>query len=202
MNVNKDNNNPRLLNPQITNSTLSIIKTDTNLILIDDWLKEIFKDLKYLIRISVICIIFLIISIILDYTIIGIISLIIIIMLISPVIFLFLSKYTKKTEWNLSKPSSIITYKQVLPRNKLLNELKFSYIKYIFYQVCWDKYILSFFMDSSEEVLICKINSKEYCQDLGILIANFIKKPLYYKLPHNDGLVFIFDPKIDINSSS
>ncbi len=201
MNEKNDKNNLRHKLSEITDKAISILKNDTNLTIKVDWSKETLGELIFIIGMSSLALTFMIIFMILDDIIGGFICLIIILIFTLPLIPSFFRNYKKITEWNFNTQLTEITYSQVLLRNKLLEQLNFSYIKYIYYQVSWDEYILSFFLDSSKEVLICGMSSKKDCEDLGILIANFINKPLYYRHPHNDGSNFIFDPKIDENNS-
>jgi len=103
---------------------------------------------------------------------------------ISPFFILYLFYRNKTKEWRLDKQSNEIIYDQLTPSKKSLNTLSFSEIEYLIYtNYKWGSpavsmYSLLFHLKNMEEVQIF-LGKKEKCEELGIIMVDFLEKPLY-----------------------
>jgi len=114
----------------------------------------------------------------------GILFLTIFFFFISHFFVLYLFYKNRKKEWRLDKQSNEIIYDQLTPSKKSLRTLNFSEIEYLIYtNYKWGSpavsmYSLLFHLENMVEVKIF-VGRKEKCEELGIIMANFLEKPLY-----------------------
>ena len=103
---------------------------------------------------------------------------------ISPFFILYLFYRNRTKEWILDRQSHKIIHNQLTPSKKSLKQLSFSEIEYLIYtNYKWGAhtasiYSLKFHLNNMEEVQIF-VGFKDKCEELGIIIAEFLEKPLY-----------------------
>lgn len=108
------------------------------------------------------------------------------IMTIPFIVISFLYKI-RNVKWDIDKESQIASYIKVSPRYKLLKEVKFSEIRYLLYRpykkadpaLSPRTYSLHFYTEKLPDPIIYYGGSED-CQSLGIAIAEFLGKSLYY----------------------
>jgi len=117
----------------------------------------------------------------------GLQALIITIIMVIPFIILYFLYKIRKVKWYIDKESQKASYIRVSPRYKLLKKLKFSEIKYLLYRpykkadpaLSPKAYSLHFYTEKLPDPIIYYGGEKD-CQKLGLAVADFIGKSLYY----------------------
>ena len=114
----------------------------------------------------------------------GFIFLTVLLPIISPFFILSLFFRNKTEEWILDRQSHKIIHNQLTPSKKSLIQLSFSEIEYLIYtNYKWggltaSEYSLKFHLKNMEEFEIF-VGIKDNCEELGIIIAEFMQKSVY-----------------------
>ncbi|MFX1259961.1 MAG: hypothetical protein ACFFAN_19095 [Promethearchaeota archaeon] len=121
----------------------------------------------------------------------NIINALIFLLISSAIIIPFIPGYlyyrNRKSEWILNRASKKIIHNKISPKYKRLKRVNFSEIDFLIYhQNNWTgpgpaiQYSLNFFLKNLKQVKIC-VERKEKCKELGIILAKFLDKSLFYK---------------------
>jgi hypothetical protein len=114
----------------------------------------------------------------------GFIFLTVLLPFISPFFILSLFYRNRTEEWILDRQSQKIIHNRLTPSKKSLKQLSFSEIEYLIYtNYKWgahtaSTYSLKFHVKNMEELQIF-VGIKDKCEELGIITAKFLEKPLY-----------------------
>ena len=108
---------------------------------------------------------------------------------------LFLHYRGRIIVWNFDKSLKKISCCNLKLKKKESEDIKFSFIKYIVYSETAFELMLSMYLDSSKEVLICLLTANDKAKKIGKKISDCLEKPLYRQSSNND-LIFIYDPRI------
>ena len=167
-----------MTNQEFQNLNCKVMLSEKKLLIKVDFRDEA-RIYLYLILIPLIGLIFLFINFLSDVIMI-IIFYCTIYLIISPFVVGYFYCRKRIIEWSFDKAGQIIKEVKVSPRFKELLIIPFSDINYFYFQREAFDYSLKF---AIRDITIVKIyeDGKNTCKELGIIIAKFTNKPLYYK---------------------